>query len=99
MGATTLDIRILQLAHALNTYQGIMTQSRSCSHQSEDLVEELWQIRSAYGTIIHPLASYMLLRSLRTYDLRVARMLETTQILLQHIIKSEFVDRVFIQDH
>lgn len=63
--------------------------------QSEDLLEELWQIRSAYGTIIHPLASYMLLRSLRTYDLRIARMLETTKILLPQLIKSELIDKVF----
>jgi cystathionine beta-lyase/cystathionine gamma-synthase len=57
--------------------------------------EHIWKCRSTNGTIIDPIASYFLLRSLRTYDLRITKMLCTTNAILEMISASNVVDKIY----
>jgi len=51
----------------------------------EKYVDKVWDFRSALGTIIQPAGAEKLLRSLRTYEIRFARQLETAAAVATHL--------------
>ena len=63
--------------------------------QDKKLSEKIWQYRSMAGTLIDPFSSYLLLRSLRTYDLRIAKMLNNTKHILKYLEKCDLVDSIY----
>jgi cystathionine beta-lyase/cystathionine gamma-synthase len=47
--------------------------------------EDLWSLRSERGGIMDPFSAYLLLRSLRTYDMRIARQVANATAVIKHL--------------
>lgn len=62
---------------------------------SEDLVEEVFHYREVNGATLHPDAAYMLLRGMKTLQLRVERQNQTAMQVARFLDEHEFVERVF----
>lgn len=56
---------------------------------------KIWQYRSMAGSLIDPTSCYLLLRSLRTYDMRIEKMLKNTKEVLNVISKDRNVKKIF----
>jgi cystathionine gamma-synthase len=52
---------------------------------TEAVYNELWSVRSERGGLMDPFSSYLLLRSLRTYDMRVTRQVANANLVLDHL--------------
>ena len=63
--------------------------------KTDDFFKSLWDERSTHGTLLDAFSSFLLLRSLRTYDLRISKMLENTKACLDLISISKNVDHIF----
>jgi cystathionine beta-lyase/cystathionine gamma-synthase len=60
-----------------------------------NLVEEVWSHRSAYGSILDSFSAYFLLRSLRTYDLRIDKILTNTKKTLDLLSESNTIETIY----
>jgi cystathionine beta-lyase/cystathionine gamma-synthase len=58
-------------------------------------VENAWSYRSSRGNILSPFSSFLLLRSLRTYDLRIKQILGNTSKVLGFLDEHYQVKRLF----
>ncbi|WP_209020960.1 cystathionine gamma-synthase family protein [Evansella clarkii] len=61
----------------------------------EELVEKIFHYREINGATMDPFAAYLLLRGMKTLDLRVKRQAENAMKLAQHLQRKELVDEVF----
>ncbi|BEP18419.1 cystathionine gamma-synthase family protein [Pyrofollis japonicus] len=61
----------------------------------EKLYRELWEWRKLLGSIIQPLDAYLVLRGLRTLELRVRRSSETALEIARRLEESGLVERVY----
>lgn len=62
---------------------------------SDAVYEDLWNIRSERGGVMDPMSAYLLLRSLRTYDMRVARQVANCQQILDHLRDRENIVKLY----
>lgn len=62
---------------------------------SENLYAKLWDERSMRGGIIDNFTAYLLLRSLRTYDLRVEKSLENVEKVLNFLEHHNSIKEIF----
>lgn len=65
------------------------------STKNNDLIKQVWDYRSANGCILGSFDSYLLLRSLRTYDLRVAKIKENINHVLSFLKDHPKIKRIF----
>jgi|SRR5690554_1041526 len=63
--------------------------------RTEGLYSDLWDQRSMRGGIIDNFSAYLLLRSLRTYDLRIERSLENVEQILDYLSQSPKVTKIY----
>lgn len=61
----------------------------------EELVEKIFHYREINGATMDPFAAYLLLRGMKTLDLRVKRQAENAMKLAQYLQRKELVDEVF----
>jgi len=59
------------------------------------LYEKIWDERSMRGGILDNHSAYLLMRSLRTYDLRIAKTLENVEQVLQLFSQNEQVEKIY----
>lgn len=62
---------------------------------NEEVFNDLWSIRSERGGILESFSSYLLLRSLRTYDIRVAQQIENAKYVLDYLKKESRVQKIY----
>ena len=62
---------------------------------SPDIVPKVWNLRSTLGSIMSPFAIYLLLRSLRTYDLRLNQSVKNCSSVLSFLSQSNSVSDIF----
>jgi len=62
---------------------------------SEAVFAELWNIRSERGGLMDPMSAYLLLRSLRTYDMRVARQVQNVRRVIDYLSGERKVERLY----
>ena len=63
---------------------------------SASLATALWEFRSSHGGIVDPFSAYLLLRSLRTYDMRLKTQLANTELVLNYLqSKRSLVSSIF----
>lgn len=62
---------------------------------NEDLVAQVFHYREVNGATLHPDAAYMLLRGMKTLQLRVERQNQTAMQVAKFLNEHEFVERVF----
>ena len=55
----------------------------------------IWQYRSMAGSLCDPLSTFLLLRSLRTYDMRLKKMLENIDKTISKIKSNKFIKKIF----
>ena len=65
------------------------------STKNTDLAREVWDFRSANGSILGSLEAYLLLRSLRTYDLRVAKVQQNTNQVISFLKEHSEIKKLF----
>ena len=65
------------------------------STKNKDLVKEVWDFRSSNGCILGSFDSYLLLRSLRTYDLRIAQIEKNTNHVISFLKEHPKIKRIF----
>ncbi len=65
------------------------------STKNIDLAREVWDFRSANGSILGSLEAYLLLRSLRTYDLRVAKVEQNTSQVISFLKEHSEIRKLF----
>lgn len=65
------------------------------STKNKDLIKQVWDYRSSNGCILGSFDSYLLLRSLRTYDLRVAKIKENISHVLSFLKDHPKIKRIF----
>ncbi|HZJ08437.1 MAG TPA: cystathionine gamma-synthase family protein, partial [Trueperaceae bacterium] len=61
----------------------------------EELVEKVFNHREVHGGVLHPEAAYLLLRGLKTLQLRVERQNASAQIVAEALDKHQAVGRVY----
>ena len=59
------------------------------------IADEIWAYRSASGGILNPFNASLMLRSLRTYDMRIEKQLKNTAKVLNYLEKENTVQRLF----
>lgn len=64
----------------------------TCDHEK---YLRLWDIRSSQGGILDPFAAFLIFRSLKTYDVRMARILENVEPVLHALEQNEKVESVY----
>jgi cystathionine gamma-synthase len=62
---------------------------------SDGIFEEIWNIRSERGGLMDPMSAYLLLRSLRTYDMRVARQVQNANQVIDHLMDDPRLVRLY----
>jgi cystathionine beta-lyase/cystathionine gamma-synthase len=62
---------------------------------SNSLAEEIWSHRSSTGGILDPMSSLLMLRSFRTYDMRLENQVRNAQKILDNLSKNKLVKRIF----
>ncbi len=55
----------------------------------------IWQYRSMAGSLCDPLSTFLLLRSLRTYDIRIKKMLENIDKTISKIRSNKYIEKIF----
>lgn len=60
-----------------------------------NLFNDLWALRSERGGLLDSFSSYLLLRSLRTYDLRIGRQVKTTKYILEYLDQQKKVNKIY----
>lgn len=66
-----------------------------CVVNNKKYIERIWQYRSMSGSLCDPLSSYLLLRSLRTYDVRLEKMLKNKDLVIQFLSNHPKVESLF----
>jgi len=69
---------------------------------AKSLVEEVFRFREVNGAVLHPMAAYLLLRGMKTLELRVARQNENALAVAQFLRAHPGVEEVFypgLEDH
>jgi cystathionine gamma-synthase len=61
----------------------------------DGVFDELWNLRSERGGLMDPMSAYLLLRSLRTYDMRVARQIANAKRVLDYIAEKPKLDAIY----
>ncbi len=67
-----------------------------------DLVERVFRFREVNGAVLHPMAAYLLLRGMKTLELRVARQNENALELARFLHGHPMIEEVFypgLEDH
>lgn len=59
------------------------------------IYQDIWETRSSCGGIIDNLSAYLLLRSLRTYDIRIATQLRNTELVLDFLSTNPLVEHIY----
>jgi cystathionine gamma-synthase len=62
---------------------------------SDAVFDDLWNIRSERGGLMDPMSSYLLLRSLRTYDMRIARQVANVQQVIDYLARDPRLVRLY----
>lgn len=62
---------------------------------SECLFRDLWEFRSMRGCILDALSAYLLIRSLRTYDVRIEKQVFNAKAVLKFLRQNGKVDRIY----
>ena len=62
---------------------------------SEELVDRVFRFREVNGATLHPDAAYMLLRGMKTLELRIERQNATAMAVARHLDAHPFVRQVF----
>lgn len=60
-----------------------------------DLVEAVYHYREIHGACLDPTAAYLLVRGLKTLELRLERQCDNAQRIAEHLERQPAVDRVF----
>jgi|GEM_PF-1014799 cystathionine beta-lyase/cystathionine gamma-synthase len=63
--------------------------------RDEDLFQGLWEFRSMRGCILDSLSAYLLIRSLRTYDLRIERQVANARAVLSFLGGHDGVEAIY----
>jgi len=61
----------------------------------EELVERIFHFREINGASLHPMAAYLLLRGMKTLNLRIRQQNESALQIAQYLEEHPFVERVF----
>lgn len=91
------DLSIMSCTKYIGGHNDVLAGLVVC-HNAE-IYPEVWNERSMRGGIIDNMAAYLLFRSLRTYDLRIAKALENTDQVLAFLASSPQVMRVHYPGH
>ena len=67
--------------------------------KNQDLYQRIWEERSTHGTLLDAFSSFLLLRSLRTYDIRISKMISNLNECFCAVVESSNVDQVFYPLH
>ena len=59
------------------------------------LFEDMWEFRSVRGCILDSLSAYLLIRSLKTYDIRIEKQVSSAEAVLEFLGKSKRVDSIY----
>ena len=62
---------------------------------NKDYEVDLWQYRSMAGSLCDPFSTFLLLRSLRTYDLRIKKMLNNIKLAIESISSNKKIKNIF----
>jgi cystathionine beta-lyase/cystathionine gamma-synthase len=62
---------------------------------NDELYSRIWDERSMKGGIIDNMSAYLLLRSLRTYDLRIERSLENVKYILEFLENDKAIKKIY----
>ena len=62
---------------------------------SDELVEKVFNYREVHGGVLHPEAAYLLLRGLKTLQLRVERQNASAQVITEALERNPAVKRVY----
>src|SRR5690606_26486333 len=62
---------------------------------SDELVEKVFNYREVHGGVLHPEAAYLLLRGLKTLQLRVERQNASAQLIAEALDEHPAVNRVY----
>ena len=57
--------------------------------------KSLWEIRSSQGGILDPFAAFLIFRSLKTYDVRMSRILENIEPVLHALDSHKHVNKLY----
>lgn len=88
-----VDYVVMSCTKYIGGHNDVLAGAVICS--DEELYSPVWDQRSMRGGIIDNFSAYLLLRSLRTYDVRMDRTLENVEAVLDFICQSDKVHDVF----
>lgn len=63
--------------------------------KDESLFKDMWEFRSMRGCILDSLSAYLLIRSLRTYDIRIERLISSAKVVLEFLKYNRNIDRIY----
>lgn len=88
-----VDYLVMSCTKYIGGHNDVLAGAVIC--RDDELYSRIWDERSMRGGIIDNFSAYMLLRSLRTYDLRMQRTLENTEKVLDFLAASDEVETIY----
>lgn len=86
------DIVVYSATKFLNGHSDVMG---GLAVGKKDLIQQIFHYREITGATLHPMSAYMILRGMKTLELRIQRQNENAMKVAQYLSQHEKVDQVF----
>ncbi|MCH2535288.1 MAG: cystathionine gamma-synthase family protein [Bdellovibrionales bacterium] len=86
------DIVVYSATKFLNGHSDVMG---GLAVGKKDLIQQIFHYREITGATLHPWSAYMILRGMKTLELRIQRQNENAMKVAEYLSKHEKVDQVF----
>lgn len=90
---SSVDYLVMSCTKYIGGHNDVLAGAVIC--RDEELYSRTWEDRSMRGGIVDNFSAYMLLRSLRTYDIRMERMLENVEEVLSFLDGNSSVESIY----
>lgn len=87
------DIIVLSLTKYISGHNDVLGGALIIKNKKD--YSQIWSYRSTFGGVLDVFSAYLTLRSLKTYDLRILRMLENTKIILKFLGSQTGVKKIW----
>ena len=87
------DILVISLTKYINGHNDVL--GGALLIKDKKIYSKIWEHRSTFGGVLDTMGSYLTLRSLKTYDLRINKMLLNTQKILNELKKYENINKIW----
>ena len=89
------DLVVHSATKYLNGHSDVVGRIVVCAQERQDLVDQMFYLSNAIGSIMSPFDSFLVLRSLKTLAVRMERHCDSAMQVARYLEQHEAIDRVY----